>query len=334
MVTSVNSAHRSRRRSSPAARSPRVPPGHLLLRRGHLQRPGPQRRERQRLHPHLHRWRLTRRPRRTSRWPPGRPPSSSSPPSPRPPRTAGRLSAQQPVVKVEDSGGNVVTSVDSAPLRRRSRAAGLVATRHPGHRLQRRGHLRRPGPRRREPATCYTLTFTGDGFDYRRPRRTPSMATGAATQLVITTAPSATDEQRGSSGTNSPSSRWKTRVATWSPRSTRAPLPRRSPPAARSPRGGTSGTLTLHGVATFSGLALNGVSGNVYTLTFTGDGFTSAAPRVEHSRSPPGAATQLVIHHRAPATRGNGVAFSTNSPIVKVEDSGGNVVTSRRRPLR
>ena len=30
-------------------------------------------------------------------------------------------------------------------------------------------------------------------------------------------------------------------------------------------------------MATFSGLALNGVNGTAYTLTFTGDGFTSAA---------------------------------------------------------
>ena len=56
--------------------------------------------------------------------------------------------------------------------------------------------------------------------------------------------------------------------------------------------GGTSGTFT-GGTATFSGLALNGVNGTAYTLTFTGDSFTSVAS--SNITMSTGAATQLVI---------------------------------------
>ena len=78
-------------------------------------------------------------------------------------------------------------------------------------------------------------------------------------------------------------------------------------------------------MATFSGLALNGVSGNVYTLTFTGDSFTSAAS--SNITMSTGAATQLVITTEPSATENSGAALATQ-PVVKVEDSGGNVVTS------
>ena len=56
--------------------------------------------------------------------------------------------------------------------------------------------------------------------------------------------------------------------------------------------GGTSGTFS-GGTATFSGLALNGVNGTVYTLTFSGDSFTSVAS--SNITMSTGAATQLVI---------------------------------------
>ena len=56
--------------------------------------------------------------------------------------------------------------------------------------------------------------------------------------------------------------------------------------------GGTSGTFA-NGVATFSGLGLNGVNGTTYTLTFTGGGFTSAASNGITVST--GAATQLVF---------------------------------------
>ncbi len=82
-------------------------------------------------------------------------------------------------------------------------------------------------------------------------------------------------------------------------------------------------------MATFSSLALNGVNGTAYTLTFTGDGFTSAASTSITVST--GAATQLVFT-TSPGNSTNGVAFSAQ-PVVKVKDSGGNVVTASTAPV-
>ena len=78
-------------------------------------------------------------------------------------------------------------------------------------------------------------------------------------------------------------------------------------------------------MATFSGLALNGMNGTVYTLTFSGDGFTSAASTSITMST--GAATKLVITTQPSTTDASGAALAAQ-PVVKVEDSGGNVVTS------
>src|SRR5208283_946395 len=92
--------------------------------------------------------------------------------------------------------------------------------------------------------------------------------------------------------------------------------------------GGTSGTFNA-GVATFSGLGLNGVSGTTYTLTFTGDGFTSV--RSTGITVSTGAATQLVFTTQ-PASGTSGAALTTQ-PVIKVEDSGNNVVTSSNQTI-
>src|SRR5208283_77230 len=81
--------------------------------------------------------------------------------------------------------------------------------------------------------------------------------------------------------------------------------------------GGTSGTFNA-GVATFAGLGLNGVNGTTYTLTFTGDGFTSVASTGITVST--GAATQLVFTTQ-PASGTSGAALTTQ-PVIKVEDSG------------
>ena len=79
-------------------------------------------------------------------------------------------------------------------------------------------------------------------------------------------------------------------------------------------------------MATFSGLALNGVNGTAYTLTFTGDGFTSAASTSitdVHRRSHQAGRHHPALEHRELS----GAALGTQ-PVVQVEDSGGNVVTT------
>jgi hypothetical protein len=92
--------------------------------------------------------------------------------------------------------------------------------------------------------------------------------------------------------------------------------------------GGISVTAPTHvavaGVATFTGLALNALVGP-YTLTFT-DG--TLTPAVSGSIAvSAGAASQLVIATHPSASAATGVVLA-QQPVVKVEDSGGNVVTS------
>ena len=82
-------------------------------------------------------------------------------------------------------------------------------------------------------------------------------------------------------------------------------------------------------MATFSGLGLNGVNGATYTLTFTGGGFTSAASNGITVST--GTATQLVFTTQ-PAAGASGAALTTQ-PVVKVEDSGNNVVTTSTQTI-
>jgi hypothetical protein len=80
----------------------------------------------------------------------------------------------------------------------------------------------------------------------------------------------------------------------------------------------------VHGVATFSGLVLNGIVGN-YTLTFSKVGVADATSDTIALSA--GVAAALAIT-TAPAGASSGVALSTQ-PVVALEDAGGNVVTSQ-----
>ena len=151
------------------------------------------------------------------------------------------------------------------------------------------------------------------------------MSTGAATKLVITTQPSTTDAS-GAALATQPVVKVEDsggNVVT-SVNSGTAGASIASGSGGSIAAGGTSGTFS-NGVATFSGLALNGLNGTAYTLTFTGDSFTSAASTSITVST--GAATQLVITTQPSSTANSGAALGTQ-PVVKVEDSGGNVVTS------
>ena len=101
------------------------------------------------------------------------------------------------------------------------------------------------------------------------------------------------------------------------------PRPPRAPPLGGGihRRRGT-GDLS-NGVATFSGWPST-ASTLGYTLTFSGA--ASRCGLVEHHLLATGTATQLVITTQPSATD-LGAALATQ-PVVKVEDSGGNVVTT------
>ncbi len=153
---------------------------------------------------------------------------------------SGAALGTQPVVKVEDSGGNVVTSVNSgtASATITSGAGGSIAAGGTSGTFSIGVATFSGLALNGVNGTAYTLTFTGGGFTSAA-SNTITMSTGAATKLVITTQPSSTATPVRPSAP-SPWSRSRTPAATWSPRSTRAPPPRRitsgaaapSPPAA------------------------------------------------------------------------------------------------------
>ncbi len=233
---------------------------------------------------------------------------------------SGAALATQPVVKVEDSAGNVVTS-DSSTVTASFTSGGVSLTNPTKAAVN--GVATFSGLALNALAGNYTLTFSDGGLT-TAVSNTITVSTGAATQLAITTQPSATANSGAALGTQpvvkveDSGGNVVTSVNTGTASATIA-----SGAGGSIAAGGTSGTFA-NGVATFSGLTLNGVSGTTYTLTFNGDGFTSV-PSNGITMST-GAATQLVITTQ-PSGAASGSALTTQ-PVVKVEDSGNNVVTS------
>ena len=87
---------------------------------------------------------------------------------------------------------------------------------------------------------------------------------------------------------------------------------------------GTAVVSATTGLATFAGLALNELVGP-YTLTFSDGTFTTAISTPIAVSA--GVATQLVITTQPSAAVASGAALA-QQPVVKVEDSAGNVVTT------
>lgn len=230
---------------------------------------------------------------------------------------SGIALVRQPVVKVEDTGGNVITSVTSGTA---------TATIHTGAGTVSGGTT---APFVSGVATFSglilngvsgtsdSLQFTGDAFTSLA-SNTITMST-AATKLVVTTAPAAS--------TNSGAALAPQPVVTVEDASSNPVVADSSTVTATVSQGGTLTNATAvaaNGVATFSGLAINALVGP-YTLTFTDGTLTSAVSATITVTV--GAATKLVVATEPTAYTASGVALATQ-PVVKVEDNSGNVVTS------
>ena len=203
------------------------------------------------------------------------------------------------MVKVEDSGGNVVTSVNSgtASASIASGAGGSIAVAAPRAPSRNGAATFSSLALNGVNGTAYTLTFTGTASVAST---SITISTGGGHQAghchrALDTANSGAalgiqpvvqvEDSGGNVVTSVNSGTASASIASGAGGSIAA--------------GGTSGTFSS-GVATFSGLALNGVNGTAYTLTFTGGGFTSAASTSITMST--GAATKLVITTQ-PSTR-------------------------------
>jgi hypothetical protein len=224
---------------------------------------------------------------------------------------------RQPVVKVEDSGGNVITSVTTGSATAAihtgvgtlsgSATASFVAGVATFSGLTLNG----------TSGTSDTLQFTGDAFTSVT-SGTITLST-AATKLVITTAPATTV---GSGTALAPQP-----IVTVEDVTNNPVVADSSTVTATVSQGGTLTNATavvVNGVAAFSGLTINALAGP-YTLTFTDGTLTSAVSGTITVTV--GAATKLVVTTEPTAFTATGVALAAQ-PVVKVEDNSGNVVTS------
>jgi hypothetical protein len=232
--------------------------------------------------------------------------------------TSGAAFAIQPVVKVADAGGNAIIGNSSTVTATVTTAAGTV-TNGTATVSATTGLAAFAGLAINELVGPYTLTFT-DGALTTAISTTITVSPGVATQLVITTQPSATD---ASGAVLAQQPVVKVEDAAGNVVATDA-----STVTAKITAGGVSVTpatkVAVSGVASFSGLALNALAGP-YTLSFT-DGTLTAATSTSVTVTV-GAASQLVVTTSPSTSTATGVVLA-QQPVVKVEDSGGNVVTT------
>ena len=224
--------------------------------------------------------------------------------------------APQPVVSIEDSGGNVVTT-DTSLVTAAFLAGGTSLAN--ATKLAVSGVAAFSGLAMTAAIdNSYNLHFS-DG-SLTPVNSNPILVTGPSTKLVIATAPSVV----ATSGTAlavqpvinlEDAAGFVVRADT-------------STVSAAITTGGVSVTAPITaavaGVATFAGLALNATAGT-YTLTFTDGALAStvSAPIVLSI----GAASKLVVTTEPSILTSSGVAL-VQQPVVKAEDSGGDVVTT------
>ena len=233
---------------------------------------------------------------------------------------SGGLLATEPVVAVEDSAGNVVTS-SSATISVTSSAGSTIGGSQAGGLAATSGvatfsNLTLAGT----AGTDYTLTFAASGLTSAVSGNL-TVTFGATAKLAITTSPAGgasggllatepvvkVEDAQGNVVTSS--------GATISVTS-----------SAGSTIGGSQagGLAATSGVATFSNLTLAGTAGTDYTLTFAASGLTSAVSG--NLTVTFGAASKAVLVTQ-PLGAVDGLALSTQ-PVVQLQDSAGNNVST------
>lgn len=231
---------------------------------------------------------------------------------------AGAPLAVQPVIAVTDSGGNPVVGNSSTVTATITGGAYPVAN---GTAVvsPSTGRATFSALALNAAVGTYTLTFS-DGALTTAVSASISVTPGTATKLVVTLQPSSSV---ASGAALSVQPVVKVEDAFNNVVTTDA-----STVTAKITTGGVSVTggtaVAVSGVASFTTLALNALVGT-YTLTFSDGSLTSAVS--SSITVTVGAASQLVVTTKPSATAASGVALA-QQPVVKVEDSGGNVVTS------
>jgi hypothetical protein len=237
--------------------------------------------------------------------------------------TGGTAFATQPVVKVEDAGGNVIIG-SSAPI---TLAIGtnagpggtLTCTTNPLNAIS--GSANFAGCKIDKAGSGYTLTASSSGLTGDTSSAF-NVTVGTPSKLAFTTSPS--NANGGTAFGTQPVVKVQdagSNVVT----SSSAPIT-----LAIGTNAGPGGALTCttnplnasSGVATFAGCKVDR-AGNGYTLTASSSGLTSDTSVAFNINV--GAASQLVFTTQPGGSTATATAFGTQ-PVVKVADAGGNVV--------
>jgi hypothetical protein len=235
--------------------------------------------------------------------------------------TAGTAWSQQPVVTVEDAGGNTATSSASITLAIGTNPGSGTLTCTGGLSTSASsGVATFAGCSINKEGTGYTLTATSSGLTSATSNGF-NVTAATATQLVFTTQPGG-----GSAGTA-----WTAQPAVTFEDASGNPVDSTANVTLAISNNPGSGTLTCTtnplgataGVATFAGCQIN-KTGTNYTLTASSPGLPNATSG--SFSITPGTATQLVYLQQPTNTQ----AGSSISPAVtvQVEDANNNVVTT------
>jgi hypothetical protein len=242
---------------------------------------------------------------------------------------AGASITPSPAVSVEDAGGNVVTSSTVAVTVAigtnpgTSTLSGTLTVNAVS------GVATFPGLSLNKTGTGYTLTAASSPLT-----GTTSVAfnitPGAPTQLVFTTQPSTPDTAGTAFGTQPKISIEDANgnVVTTGTGSTDSI----TLAIGTNPAGGTltctNNTVTaVAGVATFAACSINKSSASTYTLTGTDNTNTVTGATSNPITINPGTATKLIFTTAPSSTATGGTPF-LQQPVVSVEDTNNNVVTS------
>ncbi len=247
--------------------------------------------------------------------------------------TGGSAFPTQPVVTIEDAGGNTVTSNTSTvtlSITPNTGGVGASLTCNPSNDQQAAsaGVATFAGCTIDKVGNGYTLTATDGNSNITAATSTAfAVGIGAAAKLVFTTEPGGTITGGGAFPTQPVVAIEDAGGNTVTSSTSTVTL------SITSGTGTSGASLTCNpsndqqtasaGVATFAGCAINKV-GNGYTLTATDGSLTSATSSAFAVGA--GAAAKLVFTQQPSGTI-SGSAFPTQ-PIVTIEDAAGNTVTS------
>jgi hypothetical protein len=231
---------------------------------------------------------------------------------------SGAAFATQPVVRVVDAAGNVVTT--STDLVTATVSAGPAGSAFVGTaaRYPTNGVVTFSGLGIRGTAGSYTLQFTSGSLTAATQSTAVTVTFGAAAKLVVSNSMSGTTAASGAQFGTQPVVQVQDsagNVVTNSSASITASV------STGATLVGTATANAASGVRTFTNLGINGTSGTTYTMTYSSTGLTSATHTVVAST---GEATKLALTTSAVGDQA-GVAF-TRQPVVSILDSGNNVV--------